>query len=261
MPIFYRAPRPLKPKPVPSVMTVKQHRPWLCPLSVLLSIVIMGISVWFYVQTNLQTLGQPSIEPIQAKDGHLTKTLQKNASLVAQNQELRTKLAILVHTVQEGQDTYADVLLSLAQLQEENLNLIEEITFYKRLLASPKITELPKVNLTNIAVEYVKEKQHYFYQLVLTQWTKNAKVAQGTVQIHLIGQLNGKIKHLKMQAITPNSIEALEYKFTYFQRIEDELKLPEGFIPKDIVISLFAKGQSKPNENRFKWEELQQKEQ
>ena len=260
MPILYHASSPSKPKSVPGVITVKQHRPWLCPLSVMLSIVIMGIAGWFYVQTNLQMLEQPHtvVEPIQSQNGQ--DILQQNTSLTAQNQELRSKLAILVHTVHEGQDTYADVLSSLELLQEENLNVIEELTFYKRLLASPEISKPSSVNLTNLTVDYDKELKRYFFQLVLTQWTKNAKVVRGTVQIYLTGQLNGKTKRLSMPAITSNSSKAWEYKFTYFQRIEDELNLPKGFIPNVMIVSLFSEGQQ-PDENRFAWEELQQKEQ
>ena len=134
MPIFYRPPPPTKPKPVPGVMTIRQHRPpWRCPFFVILTIVIIGAGGWFYMQGSLPALGQSQTftEPVQPFDSHqqLKKTLQKNRSLMAQNKELRTKLVMVVRAMQESQDTYANVLLSLEQLQEENLNLIEELTF------------------------------------------------------------------------------------------------------------------------------------
>jgi len=261
MPIFYRPPPPTKPKPVPGVMTIRQHRPW-CPFLAILTIVIIGAGGWFYMQTSLPALGQSQTftEPVQPGDSHqqLKKTLQKNRSLMAQNKELRTKMVMVVRAMQESQDTYANVLLSLEQLQEENLNLIEELTFYKRLLISPKNPSTEKVVVTNLTLNYDRESGNYLYQLVLTQWTKDAKVAQGVIQIYLQGQINGNTKRLGLKSVTENSTHALEYKFNFFQRLEGELKLPAGFIPDIIIVNLLPKGEQKFYENRFEWKELQQ---
>lgn len=270
MPIFYQEPLPAKPKPVPGIVTIKQHSSWRCPLLVVLTIVVIGMIGLFLSQNSLQTIRQSRQTFIkqhwQEQDENrqqLKRTLQKNANLMAQNKELRAKLTMIVRTTQKGQKTYANVLQTLKQVQKENHDLAEELNFYKHLLTSSKskLSSMPEIVVTNFMLDYEQKSKHYPYQLVLTQWAKDAKVAQGIVQISLLGLMNGKTKRLNMKSITDNAIEKQNYKVHYFQRLEGYLQIPEAFIPHHLIIRVLPKGRKKANEIRFSFEELQQKEQ
>jgi regulator of replication initiation timing len=267
--IFYRPPSPTKPKPVPGIVTIKQHQPWLCPLMVVLAIIIIGILGWILYQNRLQTVWQNKrtfIEQHLQTQEHnrqqLEKVIQKNTSLEVQNKELRQKLTAIVRTTQESQQTYAEVLQSLSQLQEENRDLKEELTFYKFILISPNSSKsTAQAEMTNFSLTYEEETGYYPYKLVLTQRAKKAQVIEGLVQIDLVGQTNNKTERLKMASITDNQIEALDYKFIYFQRIEDYLQIPEDFKPFELIIRILPKNQKNLNEIRLRWEDLQPKEQ
>jgi hypothetical protein len=268
--IFYHAPPPHKPKPVPSVMTVKQYHPWVCPVvSTLTIIVLVGLGMFLHrnsVQTIKQsryTFIEQHLQTQQKSRQQLEKTLQENAHLTAQNKELREKLVTMVRTTDGSQTTYAEVLQSLNQLQEKIHDLKEELTFYKRLLISPisSASSTQGVMVNNFTVSYDKVSGHYPYKLVLIQEAKNAKVASGTVQINIVGQGNGSVQRLSMKQLTDNAIEALDYKFIYFKRLEEELQLPKGFIPHYLIVRILPKDQQKANKIRFNWKDLQPKEQ
>jgi hypothetical protein len=137
--IFYRAPSPPKPKPGPSIITVRQHHPWLCPVVVVLSVVVVitfGLLLYQkHVKAVLQSrqaLIELKLQEQQTNRLQYESIIQKNANLMAQNQELRDKLTTIVQTTLTSQKTYTEVLQSLTQLQLENRDLKEELIFYKR---------------------------------------------------------------------------------------------------------------------------------
>ena len=270
MPLVYRTPLKPKTKPGPGVMVIREHRPWKCLVLVGLTVVVMGMIGLFLYLNRWPAPTEPS-QPIlfNAKEPEPTEIQQqlnafqqKNASLTAQNQELRNKLALVMRTTQVNQETYAQVLQTLEQSQHEMLELKEELVFYNRLLSSKSPSKsAAKVTVTHFTVNYDKTQKYYTYKLVLTQWAKEAKVATGVIQIHIQGQENGQTKRLAMKpkSITANSTtDSLTYKLSYFQRIKGYFPLPRGFVPEQVIIRLLPKGQTQANETRFKWEELQQ---
>ncbi|HDN26061.1 MAG TPA: hypothetical protein ENG03_02995 [Thioploca sp.] len=268
--IFYRAPSPAKPKAAPSVMKVRQHRPWICPLAIVLTAVastVIGRFLYYHgtqaIIHNTQTVIKYHQQELEESHQQLKSTQQENVRVLAQNKELRAKLAMMVRTTQEGQETYANVLNTLSQLQKESSDLTEELSFYKRLLTSskPSKSSMSEVVMTHFTLGFDEKSGRYPLKMILTQWTKEATVAQGIIQIHVLGQSNGKNKRLTMKSITKKSIEVLKYEVHYFQRIEDELQLPKEFIPEHMIIRLLPKGQKKANEIKLKWKELLKQEQ
>jgi len=282
MPLIYRQPLPSKPKPVPGVMTIRQHRSWVCPVLIVLTIVVGGGIGLFLWQSTIQALRQNrqvaielQLQEIQKYRQQLKKAFQQNAdltaqnanltaqnaNLTAQNKELQDKLTMTVRTTQLDQKTYAQVLQSLSQLQAKNRDLKEELNFYRHLLTSTGASsENQNVSVANFTLNYDEKSRRYPYRLVLTQLTKEIKVAEGSVQIHLTGKARGKTKRLKMKQITKNKVNSLKYQLLYFKRIENELKLPKRFTPHQLIIRILPKGQKEAQEVRFKWKDLQKQE-
>ncbi|HIE01019.1 MAG TPA: hypothetical protein EYP59_12155 [Thiotrichaceae bacterium] len=271
--IFYRAPLPNKPKPTPSIITIKAHRPWLCPVLFVLIVVVIGVGGLFLHNQSVQAIGQNNktvieeywVEQEKTRQ-QLEQTRKNNARLETQNHELHaefSKLSLIVRTTQAEQETYSKVLQSLSQLQKENRDLKEELSFYQHLLnrSQSSKSSMPNGVIANVILGIDDKGGQYPYKLVLTQWTKEPTVLEGTVQIDLLGKLNNQTKRLTMKQITPDSINRLTYKLTYFQRIEGDLQLPKEFIPLSLIVRLFSKGQKKANEIRFKWKDLLKQEQ
>ena len=232
--IFYRAPLPNKPKPTPSIITIKAHRPWLCPVLFVLIVVVIGVGGLFLHNQSVQAIGQNNktvieeywVEQEKTRQ-QLEQTRKNNARLETQNQELYaefSKLSLIVRTTQADQETYSKVLQSLSQLQKENRDLKEELGFYQHLLNQSQSSKssMPKGVIANVILGIDDKGGQYPYKLVLTQWTKEPTVLEGTVQIDLLGKLNNQTKRLTMKQITPDSINTLTYKLTYFQRIEGQ---------------------------------------
>ncbi len=252
-------------------MSIKTHRPWLCPLAIVLIIVVMVSTGLLLCQHSLQLLGhtkqvtiEQQVREQEQKYQQIQAVQQNNASLMAQNQELRNKLATIIRTTQASQETYTQVLQSLSDTQIENQDLTEELNFYRALLRSApqtntRLTHQVKVNSFNI--QYDETNQHYFYQLVLTQWDQAAKPAQGQLQIQAQGQLHSINKQLNMKQITLDNKESQHYQIHYFKKLTGYLQFPKDFIPKQITIRLIPAQQKSANEIHFQWSHLLNKEQ
>ena len=104
MKIFYHHPAPTKQKPVPTVMAVKQHRPWLCPSLLFTSIMMIIVGGLYLWNISVQSLRQEQQNCIE-------QYLQNNDSLPNNDQELQAKLEEVVSTAEE-------LAMSLTKQQE-----------------------------------------------------------------------------------------------------------------------------------------------
>ncbi|MDM8568011.1 hypothetical protein QUF50_00560 [Thiotrichales bacterium HSG1] len=242
MQIFYHHPAPRKKKQVPTMMAVKQHRPWLCPTLLFITIITIIVGGLYLWNTSVKLLRQDKQEFIE-------RYLREHPTPLnsSETRELQSKLASVTSNAE-----------SLAKftnkLQEQQLDLVEELNFYKDLVTSNQTSAKIKIGSFTL----YKNAENYIYKLVLTQ--NNTKTATGTVQINIVGELKGKIKQLDMAAITKDSIAAINYKIDYFQRFVGHIKLPKAFIPKHLTIRLATENNKTIENIKFKWEELQSKE-
>ena len=221
-------------KTAPSVMRVKEHRPWLCPLLFVSTMILIGVILLY----SLFIGGYESfIEQQQQAD--MESILQQNASFAKQNAELRSQLAMVVRTTQQSQNTYTQVLQSLS-------DLTEEVNFYKRILQTSPAKKPNKLLVSKFSLSYDNNKKQYLYQIILTRWI--AKTATGIMEINIEGDHTNEI------------VEHKNYNFMFFKRINGNFQLPEGFTPHYLIVR-FRSQEQQANEIRFKWADLQLKEQ
>jgi hypothetical protein len=252
--ISYRPPPRSKPKPGPTVVTVKEYQRSRCGLLLILTLGITGaIGAWLW-QTGLQIVDnkqqilvrQRLLELEHSKPyQHWQELQQQNASLSLQNQELRTKLTALVQTTQHSQATYIDTLNSLSQALEENRELKEEASFYRILLTSPP-TLNPKEVTVRLMLQLDEKSKNYLYNLVLAQWDKSVKATKGFGQLLLV---NSSLT-IEQAPVVP-----FEYDFSYFQRLKGHLPMPK-FVPEQIIIRLWSADQKLSKEIQFNWQDL-----
>lgn len=223
-----------KSKTAPSVMRVKEHRPWLCPFLFVSTMIVIG-AIFLY---SIFIGGYESFIR-KEEQADMESILQQNASFAKQNAELRSQLAMVVRTTQQSQKTYTQVLQSLS-------DLTEEINFYKSILQTPTAKKPNKLLVSKFSLSYDNNKKQYLYQIILTRWI--AKAATGIMEINIEGDRINK------------TIEHKSYNFMFFKKIKGNFQLPEGFTPHYLIVR-FTSQEQQANEIRFKWADLQLKEQ
>ncbi len=141
--------------------------------------------------------------------------------------------------LKEQADTLAARNIELALEREANSNmqamfveqegkqkaLSRELAFYRSVMAPENSAEGIAINGLELMPELLPRQ--YRLKLVLTQLEKRRRSVSGRSEVSFIGLQNGKAKTIKLSEL---SEAAFKFKFTYFQVLETEFTLPEGFI-------------------------------
>ena len=139
----------------------------------------------------------------------------------------------------------------------------EEISFYKGVMlpnVAGKGLRIEQLTLSSNAPGRVK------YSLLLTQIVDKHDYVQGGVQISLLGrnesrndgrndgQVDGQEETFQLSELDLDKTEAIKFRFRYFQNIVGEVQLPEGFIPRKVVVVVQSSGTNAQRlEKKFDW--------
>lgn len=118
--------------------------------------------------------------------------------------------------------------------QKKELEAQQELlTFYERVMA-------PEKSEAMLAIEGVEvfriDKNRFQLRMVLLQSRQQKTVINGNLKVSLQGTKEGRELRL-ISGETPFLSEDIKYRFRFFQAINVEIALPEGFEPDTILFS------------------------
>lgn len=138
-------------------------------------------------------------------------------------------------------------------LKEEIAVLTEENSFYRGLMAPTK----NKRGLSFGAVELSRldRARTFHYKVVMQQLATNHNLLKGTLLFKVHGRMEGlDVEYNLSQLSSQLKTEVIKLRFKYFQTVEGQLQLPEGFEP--LRMELVAKSTGKNPvtvKKRFAW--------
>jgi hypothetical protein len=177
----------------------------------------------------------------------------KNALQVVERQkaDLRDQVALLERGTQMDKQAQQDVSVNIRALQEEVLELREEVTFYRGIVAPNETSS--GLRLERFTLERtLGENSLFHYKLVLTQVLKNHKNTRGTVTLKVLGTQNGKPRTLTLKTLSGKKNAWQGFKFRYFQKFEGDMTLPKNFQPRSVEVTVKPKGR-KEVKRSFDW--------
>jgi hypothetical protein len=138
-------------------------------------------------------------------------------------------------------------------LREQISQLEEDVLFYKQIV-SPGNEETGLV-IGQLDLLLGATGTEIRYKLELKQQGSNDGVVNGHVNVNVLGLQNGQEVSIPLRSLS-DSISDLDIKlqFRYFQNIEGELSLPDGFEPQKVQILAVADGaNAKTVQKSFGW--------
>ena len=229
-------------------LVVKAHRPWVTRVIWFLGFVALLIAGWSIFDFGRYSAKYDSAEARRSENNFV----EIRDALSTEIETLREEKAVLKRAAQIERQAYNELDTTLKALQSEILELKEELAFYRGIVSprdASRGLRLQKFTFT--------ENGHsgsYRYKVVLSQVLKNDRVARGKVGLEFEGLLNDQPKTLKLREVTEKRIKELNYKFKYFQNIEGNVEMPEGFVAARIVLKIFPRGRQKDMiEKTFDW--------
>jgi len=171
---------------------------------------------------------------------------------------MRQQIADLKVGQEVDEKANEEVLVTIEGLQNQIAELQEEILFYKGVM-------LPNVDGKGLRIERLDvletpDPNKVKYKLLLTQVVDKHEYVQGGVEINVLGRQRLIVAVLPGGDGTgPSDSESadaksgpIRFRFRYFQNIDGELTLPDGFEPEEIMVVAQSSGRNAQKlERRF----------
>jgi hypothetical protein len=173
--------------------------------------------------------------------------------LTAENGELRQKIALLETSRGVDREAYSQVEGTLADLQRQLQEQREELDFYRTI-----VTPADGVNglrIQELSLSAGAQGGSFRLHLVLVQATQHDKVISGVVNLSVDGAEAGHATSYGLgKLISDAEPVPMSFSFRYFQNLERELMLPDGFVPERVNVEVTPNGkQSKVIRQSFDW--------
>jgi hypothetical protein len=228
-------------------MVVVAYRPLYKAMIFMAFLLALAAFSWLtYQYGNNQGLAL-KVEVVREKD-LISKQLGESRARIS---EMRQEIANLTVGGEIDIKANEEVRQTIENLQNLLAEQNEEISFYKGVMVpnvANKGLRIERLDVTSNVPGRVK------YSLLLTQIVDKHDYVQGGVQISLLGQNGGQEKTFQISELDRDKADAIRFRFRYFQNINGELQLPEGFVPREVMIVAQSSGSNAQRlEKKFDW--------
>ncbi|MBP0603368.1 DUF6776 family protein [Aeromonas sanarellii] len=197
-----------------------------------------------YLIGNRQELAQSSLMTVQQE------TLERQSKAISQ---LKTELGVKDTLLATQKAAFEQLQQTLkdqeAQVQEQK----RQLAFFERIMRPTG--DQVGVAIDNLTLQETSVPGRYHYRLALTQPAKKRELFRGQVQIRVEGSLADKPKILSSRDLGMKVGEG-RYALRYFQLLEGNWQLPEGFIPDRVRITISKEGRQPAQELLVEWSEV-----
>ena len=221
-------------------LSVRPHIPWYLRWSMTVPFVLSALALaWWAYGSGLELAG---FHRGQAQQ-ELAQLREQATRLGAENTQLSNQVVQYEQQIKIEQASNQETSKQLKNMSDENLRLQEDLAFFQNLTATRgKAGEL---GLHRLRLERDKIPGEYHLRMLLVQSGQRAKVFSGNYQLVATMVQNGfKTTHLFPQDTSVASQFRLNFK--YYQRIEQNIRLPADAQLENIQVRIFEKGASEP---------------
>ncbi|MCB1679530.1 MAG: hypothetical protein KDI16_12680 [Halioglobus sp.] len=141
----------------------------------------------------------------------------------------------------------------IADYREQISDLEEALQFYRGLMAPGSIAR--GLSLRSFELVATSQPQRFAYRIVAQQKARRHALIRGVLRAEVSGVLDGREVSYPLSELSPDlQGAAVPLRFRYFQSIEGQLTLPDGFAPKEVraVASASAPRKTEVRES-FPW--------
>ncbi|MEL1265466.1 DUF6776 family protein [Pseudoxanthomonas putridarboris] len=175
------------------------------------------------------------------------------AQLRAQQQridELEQRAATLARSDQISRDANRDLQATLSERDEEIAGLRADVAFYERFVGAT--AQRRGLSVHELTLQPQDERTWHF-TATLTQNLNRGAVNAGRLLVSVEGTQGNKLQRLAWSDLRQQpDAPGLAYSFKYFQQVEGDLFLPEGFKPVRVIARLVPQNGA-ATEQSFPW--------
>ena len=158
-------------------------------------------------------------------------------------EQLRQQVANLTLSSEVDRQANDSVRNEVIDLREQIASLEADISFYRGLMAPGD--EASGLKIGEVSLTARNEPRHFNYKFVLQQLATQHSVISGAIEITLVGRRAGESERLALYEVSDEVDDNdIKLRFKYFQNIEGDMMLPEGFEPEKIELVAQSTGKN-----------------
>lgn len=209
----------------------------------LLVVLAVGVLIGYFVG-NRQELAQSSLLVVQQE------TLDRQGKAIGQ---IKTELGVKDTRLATQKAAFEQLQTTLKSQEAQMQELKRQLAFFERIMRPTG--EQVGVVIDNLTLQETSIPGRYHYRLALTQPAKKRELFRGQVQIRVEGSLADKPKTLTGRDLGMK-VSEWRYALRYFQLLEGNWQLPEGFVPDRIRVTINKDGRQPAQELLVEWGEV-----
>ena len=157
-------------------------------------------------------------------------------NLKLENEQLTKNFNILGVELEVAKLTQQQHFVEIGKSVDVEKELRTQLAFYQQVMA-PELDEQGFL-IEGFNLESALSDNSFRFELVLMQQNKTKNTLKGNLDVTLIGSEKGEAKQYSIDGLLSNQEQkSLTFSFKYFQVIEGEIRLPEGFQPEQVSVN------------------------
>ena len=238
----------VKPLHTHTLIAVKRPLLWLLSFTILICIILILLKISF--EYGRSTAGFDSADSAEYINLLQSELEESRAEII----ESERRTTMLKRNSRIDDDASEQVKDTLAQAQDEVLELKKELSFYKSIVA-------PEQGGRSIAIQTIQLKKNesgdYQYKVMVSQRGRNDKLARGTISLRIKGTKKGKAVTYSLSDVTKDVKEPMKFGFKYFQNFEGVMNLPAAFQPDSLHVKVSpSTAKIKAIDEQYVWSDL-----
>ncbi len=238
---------------------IRQHRPWqrtTVTAVVVAALMLSGFALYRYTRKSTVAdfeKATSELDRLQQERREMSQQLRAARSEIS---KLRDELVYAQQAQTIDGEACNSIKATMGKLEAEAGSLREQLAFY-RGIASPNETKAG-VRVQEFKVR--KKDGQWQYEMVLIQSVREESRIAGTAEVRIEGQHGGKPQGHPLASLTVLGEKNLVFSFKYFEEFSGEFKLPQGFKPLKVVISLNPADDRPTVVNEYEWANIESQE-
>ena len=204
---------------------------WRWILNVLMMLAVGGI-VWWLVENSYRITGFNREEARQ----QLASLTSENGTLKRDLEAARVASIERERQLQIDRASQSELARNVAQLQEENAALKEDLAFLRKMMSSGATPE--GLGVSNLKVEPEGKPNEFRYRMLLTQGGQRKQDFRGRIQVVARAQQGNAINTFTFPEPPEDAAGALEFRF--YQKVEGHFRLPEDAMLRSVEVRVLA---------------------
>lgn len=216
-------------------VAIKNHMPWYVRFAGYgLMVGVAGAVIWYLVDNSYRITGFNRVEA----SSQIVALTEANERLKREFDLTKSLLNERESQLKIERSAQSELAKNVAQAQEENAGLKEDIAFLRNIMSSGNVPE--GLAIANLKIEADALPNEFRYRMLLTQGGQRKQDFKGKVQIVARIQTGSQQTAMSFPSDAEVRVPGGEIEFRYYQKVDGRFRIPQGAQLKNIQVRVLA---------------------